>query len=105
MKTLARVTGTIFIVLGVLAVAFGSYEIVRGFTRPEPFMPSIFGAAEAQGMLLPLRLIFGWLVAIQGLMLAALGEGLWLVTSIADEGRKSRDLLAKLVARGQFTIP
>jgi hypothetical protein len=27
------------------------------------------------------------------------------VTSIADEGRKSRELLAKLVARGQFTIP
>jgi len=104
-KTLARVTGTIFIVLALLAVAFGIYEIVRGFTRTEPFMPSVFGAAEAEGMLLPLRLIFGWLVTIQGLMLAALGEGLWLVTSIADEGRKSRDLLAKLVARGQFTIP
>jgi hypothetical protein len=104
-KTLARATGTIFIVLGLLAVAFGIYEMVRGFTRPEPFMPSLFGAAEAEGMLLPLRLIFGWIVSIQGLMLAALGEGLWLVTSIADEGRKSRDLLAKLLARGQFTIP
>ena len=56
-------------------------------------------------MFLPLRLIFGWIVAIQGLMLAALGEGLWLVTAIADEGRKSRELLAKLVARGQLTIP
>ena len=105
MKNLARATGTIFIILGLLAVAFGIYEIVRGFTRPEPFMPSLFGAAAAEGMLLPLRLIFGWIVTIQGLMLAALGEGLWLVTSIADEGRKSRELLTKLVARGQFTIP
>jgi hypothetical protein len=105
LKTLARVTGTIFIVLGLFAVAFGIYEMVRGFTRPEPFMPSLFGAAEAEGMLLPLRLIFGWIVSIQGLMLAALGEGLWLVTAIADEGRKSRELLAKLLARGQFTIP
>jgi hypothetical protein len=105
LKTLARVTGTIFVVLGLLAVAFGIYEMVRGFTRPEPFMPSLFGAAEAEGMFLPLRLIFGWIVAIQGLMLAALGEGLWLVTAIADEGRKSRELLAKLVARGQLTIP
>jgi len=26
-------------------------------------------------LLLPLRLIFGWIVSIQGLMLAALGEG------------------------------
>ena len=105
MKTLARITGTIFIVLGLLAVAFGIYEMVRGFTRPEPFMPSLFGAAEAEGMLLPLRLIFGWIVSIQGLMLAALGEGLWLVAAIADEGRKSRELLAKLLARGQFSIP
>ena len=105
MKTLARVTGTIFIILGLLAGVFGIYEMVRGFTRPEPFMPSVFGAAEAEGMLLPLRLIFGWIVTIQGLMMAALGEGLWLVTTMADEGRKSRELLAKLLARGQFTIP
>lgn len=105
MKTLARLTGTIIIILGLAAVAFGIYEMVRGFTRPEPFMPLLFGSAQAEGMLLPLRLIFGWIVTIQGLMLAALGEGLWLVTTIADEGRKSRDLLAKLVARGQFTIP
>jgi len=27
------------------------------------------------------------------------------VTNIADEGRKSRELLAKLLARGQFSIP
>lgn len=105
MKTLARITGTIFIIFGLLAVAFGIYETVRGFTRPEPFMPSLFGSADAEGLLLPLRLIFGWIVTVQGLMLAALGEGLWLVTTIADEGRKSRELLAKLLARGQFTIP
>jgi hypothetical protein len=105
LKTLARVTGTIFIILGLLAVGFGIYEMVRGFTRPEPFMPALFGAAEAEGLLLPLRMVFGWVVSIQGLMLAALGEGLWLVTTIADEGRMSRELLAKLVARGQFTIP
>jgi len=105
MKTLARITGTIFIVLGLLVVAFGIYEMVRGFTRPEPFMPSLFGSAEADGMLLPLRLMFGWIVTIQGLLLAALGEGLWLVTAIADEGRKSREILAKLLARGQFSIP
>lgn len=105
MKTLARVTGTIFIILGLLAVGFGIYEMVRGVTRPDPFMPSLFGSADAEGLLLPLRLIFGWVVSLQGLMLAALGEGLWLVTTIADEGRMSRELLAKLVARGQFTIP
>lgn len=105
MKTLARITGTVFIVLGMLVLAFGIYEMVRGFTRPEPFLPSVFGSPEAEGMLLPLRLVFGWIVTLQGLMLAALGEGLWLVTAIADEGRKSRELLAKLVARGQFSIP
>jgi hypothetical protein len=105
LKTLARVTGTIFIILGLLAVGFGIYEMVRGVTRPDPFMPSLFGSAEAEGLLMPLRLIFGWVVSLQGLMLAALGEGLWLVTTIADEGRMSRELLAKLVARGQFTIP
>jgi len=105
MKRLARITGTIFLVVGVIAIVLGAVEMLRAVARPEPFMPSLFGSQEAEGMLLPLRLIVGWIAVIQGLLLAALGEGLWLVANIAQESQSSRELLKKLVGQGQLGIP
>ena len=105
MRTLARITGVIFVVVGLLAAGLGVYEMVRAFTQPEPFMPSLFGTEEAEGMLLPLRLLVGGMISMQGLMTAALGEGLWLVASIAEHSKRSSDHLAKLVGQGQFRIP
>lgn len=105
MKALARITGTIFIIVGLLVFLLGIFELVRGITRPEPFMPGLFGSAEAEGMLLPLRLIVGWIMSLQGLMMAALGEGLWLVSSITENTRISSERLGQLLDQGKMTIP
>jgi formate-dependent nitrite reductase membrane component NrfD len=95
----------IFVVVGLLAVVLGIYEMSRGLARPEPFMPGLFGGPDLEGMLLPLRIMFGGIVSLQGLMLAALGEALWLVASLAQNSQKSSEHLASLAARGSLTIP
>jgi len=105
MKRLARVTGIIFVVIGLLAVLLGVYEMGRAFIQPEPFLPGLFGDPDLAGTLLPLRLIVGGLVGLQGLMLAALGEGLWLLSSLTEHGQKSSGYLAAMVPRGSLRIP
>jgi len=105
MKGLARVTGIIFVVIGLLALLLGIYEMGRAFIRPEPFLPGLFGDPELSGALLPLRLLVGGLMTLQGLILAAFGEGLWLLSSLAEHGQKSSGYLAAMVPRGSLRIP
>jgi hypothetical protein len=84
MKTLARVTGGIFLVVGILIVLLGLFFLARAITRPEPIAPSLFGGAELAALLAPLRLLTGAFATMQGLMLSAVGEGLWLLAGIAE---------------------
>jgi hypothetical protein len=83
MKTFARATGIVLLVAGTAIVLAGAFFIARGVVRPEPLAPLIFGGAGAEGILAPLRLLAGGLLAIQGLVLAAVGEGLYLLAGIA----------------------
>lgn len=88
MKTLARTTGIIFILVGLIVVIAGIVFLVRAGLKPTPFAPSLFGGAELEAMLTPLRLFAGGLMSMQGLMLAAVGEGLWLLADIAENSGK-----------------
>ena len=45
------------------------------------------------------------MLSLQGLMLAAAGEALWLIAGIAARSEHSSQHLASLAARGSMTIP
>lgn len=105
MKQLARVTALILVVIGLLTVALGLYLGSRAFFQPAPFLPGLFGSPEVEGMLPPLRLLVGGIVLLNGLMTAALGEGLWLIASIAASSQKSGEHLAAWMGKGSLHIP
>ncbi len=88
MKALARVTGGIFIVTGLIVVLVGLFFLARGVLHPQPLAPSLFGGAELASLLAPLRLLTGGLVSMQGMMLTAIGEGVWLLATIAENTEK-----------------
>lgn len=105
MKRLARVTGVILVVIGLLVVGVGLYMASRAFWQPAPFLPSMFGSAEAEGTLLPLRLLVGGIIGLQGLMTAAVGEGLWLVARMAEHSQKTSEYLGSWLGKGALRIP
>ena len=101
MKTLARLTAILLIFFGLLAFLGGGYFIWRGLVQPTPLLP---GLVEP-GMMLPLRLLGGAGMAMQGLLLGAAGEALWLVAGIARRSEHNGQHLATLATRGSMTIP
>jgi hypothetical protein len=105
MRIFARLTAILLIFFGLLAFLGGGYFIWRGFVQRAPFMPGLFGAQAEVGMLLGVRLLVGVALSLQGLLLAAAGEALWLVTGIAAQGEQNGQHLATLAARGSMTIP
>jgi len=105
MKTLARLTAIMFIFLGALMIVAGVFFLTRGALQLQPFMPALFGGADLAGVLLPLRLLVGAAMSVQGLILAAVGEALWLLSEITRHGEESTQHLASLAARGSMTIP
>lgn len=105
MKTLARVTGLIILIFGVAAVALGIYWMVRGVTQPEPLLPSFFGGADRENLLLPLRMLVGGAIMLQGLMTAAVGEGLWLLAGLVDNSQRANEKLAAMDPRGSLHLP
>ena len=105
MKTLARLTAIILIFVGLLTALGGSYFVSRGLMQTQPFMPDLFGVTQDAGILFPLRLLVGGSLALQGLLLAAAGEALWLVAGVAARSEEGSQHLASLAARGSMTIP
>jgi hypothetical protein len=105
MKTFARLTAILLIFFGVLIALGGGYFVARGLTQTEPFLPGLFGETGEAGLLFPMRLLLGGGLFLQGLMLAAAGEALWLITGIARRSEDGDQHLATLAARGSMTIP
>jgi len=108
-KALARLTAIIFILVGLVAVVGGAYMFPREASAPEPVEPGIFGQIfelpDFSVLVFPLRLLVAGSLAIQGLMLVAAGQGLWLVANIVSKSEQSVQHLASLAARGNLTIP
>jgi hypothetical protein len=105
MKTFARLTAILLMFFGLLTFLGGGYFVWRGFAQSEPFLPGLFGGQTDVGMLLGLRLLVGGGLTLQGLMVAATGEALWLVAGIAARSEHNGQHLATIAARGSMTIP
>jgi len=108
-RALARLTAIIFILVGLVAVVGGGYMFPRELSAPAPAEPSVFGQIfempDFSVLLFPLRLLVAGSLALQGLMLVAAGQGLWLVANMVGKSEQSAQHLATLAARGSLTIP
>ncbi len=84
MKLLARVTAAVFLGLGAILVLAGiGWALVILIKGAPPANPSPFFGNYAH-LLRLMRLVGAGAVAFQGLLLAAAGEALWLLTDIAE---------------------
>lgn len=92
MHTFVKVTAVIILVVGVLMmlVGFGAgvaglFRSGVGLTTAGGFgrMPFRQGLSAAPAIFPGLNLLVGLIIFVQGLMLAALGEGLYLIANIA----------------------
>lgn len=96
----ARFTAIIFILLGLALVIGGVVIALGGFVgMPVPvssapgLMPNLSGWFALAGT------IAGAVVSFQGLLLAALGQVLWLMAGIVDKNQTSIEYLEELVNR------
>lgn len=98
MKTIARVTAVIFLVIGLLVILLGlgimfSHIVESSQTPPGPAMFDLGNVFRA------LQLYAGGVVALQGLFLSAIGEGIWLLADIATQTANTSEVLARLTRR------
>ncbi len=87
MKTLSQIVAVVFVIVGMLVLLVGLFELGRGVLNP-PSAVSFFGGPDLGPMLLAARLLAGGWLGLQGLMVAAFGLALWLLGEIADATRK-----------------
>jgi hypothetical protein len=101
MKTLARITAVLFMILGVLVILGGILIAISGFFNPaaEVIASPNNIIPDLSGLTILIRMAAGGAVGLQGLFLAALGEGLWLLASIADQSGKTSAYLWGLMRR------
>lgn len=99
MRTIAKITAAAFILLGLLVVLLGIWFAVAGMHITQPSSPSLF--PDFSGLLVLVRLVGGGAIGLQGLFLAAIGEGLWLVAGIHEQTQRTADLLYRLTRRNE----
>ena len=100
MKSFARITAIVFMIVGVIVIMLGVSLTVNGFLKPQAPAPSPFSLVPNLSALLPYAgIIAGVAVGFQGLLLAAIGQVVWLMAGIAGELEKSTDYMAELVRR------
>jgi len=90
-RTLARLTAIIFMLVGLVAVVGGAYMFPREVSAPAPVnrhLRADVRNADFSALLFPLRLLVAGSLALQGLMLVAAGRGSgWWLTSSARASR------------------
>ncbi len=101
MKGFARITAVIFMIVGVIVIMLGVGITVNGVMKPPAAAaPSPFSLVPNLSGILPFAgIIAGVAVGFQGLLMAAIGQVLWLMASIAGELEKSTDHMADLARR------
>ena len=100
MKMFAWFTALVFMGLGVLIILLGVYIAISGFIGQNAassgipsFIPDLSGIVKLA------NLIVGGAVVLQGLFLAAIGQVLWLLATIARETELTSTYLYALVRR------
>lgn len=87
MKTLSQIVALVFVIVGMLVLVLGLFEVGRGVLNP-PAALSFFGSPDLAPILLAARLFAGGLLSLQGLVLSAAGLGLWLLGEIAEATKR-----------------
>ena len=96
----ARFTAIIFMLLGVGLLSVGAVIAFGGLTGSLASAPSALGLApNLSGLFVYAGAIAGGVVAFQGLLLAAVGQVLWLMASMAENAQLSIEYMAELVNR------
>jgi hypothetical protein len=90
MSTLAKITGVIILIIGLVVVLFGVFAAVAGVVTasqagPTSFLTPIMGIGYSA--------VVGVSIMFSGVLLAALGEGLYLLAQIESNGREANKLL------------
>ncbi len=88
MNTIARITAVILMIIGILVILGGGTAGATGILRAGsralgvvPAQPAIRAGGSAGGLVLVIILF------VQGLLVLALGEGLFLLADLASRGR------------------
>jgi hypothetical protein len=96
----ARFTAIIFMLLGLIILLAGGGIVANGFINPPtpaPTAPSL--VPNLSGLMSFAGIIAGGVAAFQGLLLAAVGQALWLLASMANQSQLNTEYMAELVRR------
>lgn len=96
MKSFARITSIIFVGLGLLIILGGVLFAVSGVLDYEP---STSGLLNMSGMLVLVRMVGGGAISLQGFLLAAIGEVIWLLVDIANSTERTGAYFAARMRR------
>jgi hypothetical protein len=97
MKTFARFTAVIFMLLGVLIIVGGASFVFSGSIIQMPQSPVSGILPDMTGMFVLVRLAAGGVIALQGFFLIAVGEGLWLLAGIFEQTARTNNSLYALM--------
>lgn len=96
MKIVARITAVVFLFIGLVVILVGVYIAVARNSQPPQ---GGLGMVDVSGMVMAIKAFAGGMVALQGLFLGAIGEGLWLLADIAEKNGQTSNLLAAVTRR------
>lgn len=98
MKAFARLTAIVFMILGVLIILAGI--LFAFFSLGPSAKPSTPGLIpDMTGLIVLMRIVGGSAIGLQGLFLAAIGQGLWLLAGIYEQSERTSDALSALMRR------
>ncbi len=100
MKIIAQITAAIFLFLGLVVILLGAYiALANNGDIVQSGAAMGLGLMDFTGLILGAKMLAGGMVALQGLFLSALGEGLWLLAEISSQTGEARDALDALIHR------
>ncbi len=100
MKILARITAGFFLGIGGVLILIGLGIVITGFIK-------VSSQGEGFGLQMLSRMInlaIGFAFTFQGMVLAALGEGLWLLTDLTTASQEMTQLLRRRATRQKQLI-
>jgi hypothetical protein len=100
MKAFARAIAAVFMIVGVVVIMTGigiGVSGILGSTVSKLLPPGVI--PDRSALILIARLVVGGAVGFQGLMLAAIGEVLWLLAAISDQTEQTSEYMGILAGR------
>lgn len=99
MKTIARITSVIFIILGLLVILVGIVVGLSGFLGEQPSISAPALMPDLSGVVIVMSVFGGAAISLQGFFLAAIGQGIWLLVDIAKNTEASSTYFTSLMRK------